>query len=466
VSKKEGKKSYKTFFKGGGEMKKKILLMILTIGILTSFLLTSALTAADAAAPEKPAAAPAKPAVAAKPIIIGVPTSLYTPFGRDGLKAVNLAVEEINAKGGVLVGKERRLFKVVVTDTRDGEPGTPIHDSLMAYEKMILEQKPHAVVIAPFRSEAIIASMDLVAKYKIPQIHTIAQTPAFQRQFKTDPEKYKYLFRATTDATVPGMYISRALDLLKKDFKLENLYILYQDTLWAKAFADVVRKHGQETGWKEVGYDAYAAGASDFSPGLTKAKEGKAQVIAMMWDVPLGAGIFAKQYVAMQVPALLVGFIPPMGSPAAVKAVGQEVEYSITVEFPVGASLALKKLPKTVEFLDKFKKKYKDLPEPPAVNSSAYDAVFILAQAIERAGTLDADKLVVALEQTDYKGVSGRIRFNKEQHTAIFGDKDPNETGVAVVFQWQKDKTGTLIRVPIYPDFVAEGKVLLPPWMK
>jgi branched-chain amino acid transport system substrate-binding protein len=455
----------KKHFRGGGVMKNKIFLILLVLAFVMSFSITS--EAQKEKAPAKaPAAAPTKPAAAVKPIIIGVPTSLYTPFGRDGLKAVNLAVEEVNAKGGVLVGKERRPFKVVVTDTRDGEPATPIHDSLMAYEKMLLEQKPHAVLIAPFRSEAIIASMDLVAKYKIPQIGTIAQTPAFQRQFKTDPEKYKYLFRATTDSTIPGMYISRALDLLKRDFKLENLYILYQDTLWAKAFADVVKKHGQETGWKEIGYDAYAAGASDFSPGLTKAKEGKAQVIAMMWDVPLGAGIFAKQYVAMQVPALLVGFIPPMGSPAAVKAVGQEVEYSITVEFPVGASLPLKKLPKTVEFLTKFKKKYGDLPEPPAVNSSAYDSVFILAQAIERAGTLDADELVVALEQTDYKGVSGRIRFNKEQHTAIFGDKDINETGISVIFQWQKDKTGQLVRVPIYPEFLAEGKVMLPPWMK
>jgi branched-chain amino acid transport system substrate-binding protein len=100
------------------------------------------------------------------------------------------------------------------------------------------------------------------------------------------------------------------------------------------------------------------------------------------------------------------------------------------------------------------------------VNSSAYDAAFILAQAIERAGTLDADKLVAALEQADYKGVTGRIKFNKETHTAIFGDKDPNETGVAVVFQWQKDKSGQLVRVPIYPGFVAEGKIILPPWMK
>jgi len=451
-------------WRGGGVMKNRVFLIFLITVFVLGFSVLS--EAQKEKAPEKPSPASAKPAVMGKPIIIGVPTSLYTPFGRDGLKAVNLAVEEINAKGGVSIGREKRPFKVVVTDTRDGEPATPTHDALMAYEKLILEQKPHAVVVGPFRSEFLIASMDLVAKHKFPQLGTIAQTPAFQKQFKTDPEKYKYLFRVTTDSTVPGMYLSRSLDILKKDFKLESIYVLYQDTLWAQAFSGVVRKHCQENGWKEVGYDAYAAGASDFSPGLTKAKEGKAQVIAMMWDVPLGAGIFAKQYVAMQVPALLIGFIPPMAAPAAVKTVGNEVEYSIAVEFPVGASLPLKKLPKTVEFLDKFKRKYKELPEAPAVNSSAYDSVFILARAIERAGSLESDKLVAALEQTDYKGVSGRIKFNKETHTAIFSDKDPNETGVAVVFQWQKDKKGQLIRVPVYPDFVAEGKILLPPWMK
>jgi ABC-type branched-subunit amino acid transport system substrate-binding protein len=43
------------------------------------------------------------PVMSADPIIIGVPTSLYTPFGREGLKAVKMAVEEINAKGGVSV---------------------------------------------------------------------------------------------------------------------------------------------------------------------------------------------------------------------------------------------------------------------------------------------------------------------------------------------------------------------------
>jgi len=402
---------------------------------------------------------------AAEPIIIGVPTSLYTPFGREGLKAVKMAVEEINSKGGVLVGKEKRPFEVVVSDTRGGEPGTPVHDALMAYEKLITGKKPHAIVIGAFRSEVLMASMDLVAKYKVPQLGTIAQTPGFQGKIKKDPEKYKYLFRVTTDALVDASYINKTLDILKTDFGLDSIYFIYQDTLWAKAFAGLMQKHTKASGWKEIGFEGYAAGASDFSPALSNAKEGMAQVIGMVWDVPMGAGIFVRQYEAMKVPALLIGFIPPMGSPVAVKTVGPEVEYSITVEFPVGATLALKKLPKTVTFLENFKKKYGALPEPPAVNSSAYDSVYILAEAIERAGSLDPDKLVEALEKTDYRGVSGRIRFN-EQHVAVFGHENPDETGVCVIFQWQKDSNGELIRVPVYPSFLAEGKIMLPPWMK
>ncbi len=161
----------------------------------------------------------------------------------------------------------------------------------------------------------------------------------------------------------------------------------------------------------------------------------------------------------MKVPALVVGFVPPMAAPDAWKTVGKDVEYSIQVEFPVGSSVPLKKLPKTVEFLDRFQKKYGKVPEAAAVNSSAYDAVYILAAAIEHAESLDPDKLVAALEKTDYRGVSGRLRFNKD-HIIVF-DSNPEETGVCVVFQWQKGK-----RVPIYPAFLAEAKVALPPWMK
>jgi len=402
------------------------------------------------------------PASAAEPIVVGVPTSIYTPFGRGCVKSIELAVEEINAAGGVKVGNEKRPLKIVVVDTRDGEPATPVHDALMAYEKLILDEKPKAILVGAFRSEVLMAAMDLVAKYKIPHVHSIAQTPQFQKKFAEDPQKFKYLFRATTDALVPASYMNASLDMLKKQFGLDSVLIIYQDTLWAQAFAGLTRKHCSESGWKEVGFDAYAAGANDFSPALSKARDQKAKVIVMVWDVPMGAGIFTKQYKAMKVPAVVVGFVPPLGAPDAVKTLGPGVEYTMTVEFPVGASLPLAKLPKTGEFLSKFQKKFGALPEAPAVNSSAYDSVFILKDAIERADSLDADKIVAELEKTDYAGVSGKIKFN-DKHCAIFGNEDPNKTGVSCVFQWQQGADGNLKRVPVYPAFLSEGEIKLPP---
>lgn len=402
---------------------------------------------------------------AADPIVLAVPTSLYTPFGRGCVKAVDLAIEEINAAGGVKIGDAKRPLEMVVADTRCGEPATPVHDALMAYEKLILEKKPHAILVGAFRSEVLIAAMDMVAKYKIPHLHTIAQTPQFQKKFAEDPQKYRYLFRPTTDALVDASYINAAMDILKKEFGLENVQFIYQDTLWAQAFAGLMRKHCGETGWKDLGFDGYAAGANDFSPALSKAKEQKAQVIGMVWDVPMGAGIFAKQLKSMKVPAVVVGFVPPLGAPDAVKTLGPGVEYTITVEFPVGASLALAKLPKTGQFLDAFKKKFGALPEAPAVNSSAYDAVYIAKEAMERAGSLEPDKLVDELEKTDYAGVSGRLKFN-DKHVAVFGNEDPDKTGVCTVFQWQKGPDGELKRVPVYPSFLAEGTLKLPEGMK
>lgn len=401
---------------------------------------------------------------AAEPIVLGVPTSIYTPFGRGCTKAVELAVEEINAAGGVKVGNEKLPLEIVATDTRDGEPATPAHDALMAYEKLILDKKPKVILVGAFRSEVLMAAMDLIAKYKLPHIHSIAQTPQFQKKFAEDPQKFKYLFRATTDALVPASYINATLDMLKKQFGLDSVLFIYQDTLWAQAFAGLMKKHCGDTGWKEVGFDAYAAGANDFSPALSKARDQKAQVIAMVWDVPLGAGIFAKQYKAMKVPAVVVGFVPPLGAPDAVKTLGPGVEYAITVEFPVGSSLPLAKLPKTGEFLAKYQKKFGALPEAPAVTSSAYDSVFIVKDAIERANSLDPDKIVAELEKTDYAGVSGRLKFN-DKHIAVFGNEDPDKTGVSVVFQWQKGADGNLKRVPVYPPFLAEGEIKLPPGM-
>ena len=94
---------------------------------------------------------PIQGAYAAKPIILGVPTSLGFLEGKEGLACVNMAVDEINAAGGVKVGGVMRPFKVVAIDARGAEPGVPVSDVIRAHKKLILEDKADFIVFGSFR---------------------------------------------------------------------------------------------------------------------------------------------------------------------------------------------------------------------------------------------------------------------------------------------------------------------------
>ncbi len=87
-------------------------------------------------------------------------------------------------------------------------------------------------------------------------------------------------------------------------------------------------------------------------------------------------------------------------------------------------------------------------------------AVYVLKDAIERAGSLNSDAVVAALEKTDMTGVYGRIRFNPKSHQVI-PSVDPKEGAVGTIFQWQAGK-----RVVVFPPKIAVGEIKLPPWMK
>ena len=101
-----------------------------------------------------------------EPIVIGCPLSTGFLYGWDAEKAINLAVEEINAAGGVSVGDKKRPLKVEVIDTRDLEPGVPVSEALLAVEKLILGKGADFIVGGPCRSEAALAAMGLVSQYK------------------------------------------------------------------------------------------------------------------------------------------------------------------------------------------------------------------------------------------------------------------------------------------------------------
>jgi branched-chain amino acid transport system substrate-binding protein len=397
---------------------------------------------------------------AEKPIVIGAPLATAFLYGWDAEKAIKLAVEEINAQGGVNVGGTKRPFKVEAMDTRDLEPGVPVSDALLVVEKLILEKNADFLIGGPVRSEGALAAMDLLSKYKKVSILTTgALTPAYQKRIGEEYDKFKYCFRISGEVgwMVAGEFIPCLMDI-KAKYGLNKLFIMVQDVAHARAAGDATGKMASEKGWEIVGKEGYPTGTTDYSVGLLKAKKDNAQVLLIVMDMP-ESSILLKQWYDMKIPALPFGtIIAAAEQPGFYKATEGKGEYCLASVVNAGNAPS-KATPWTMKFVEAYQKKYGLEPEGYGTSSS-YMAVYVLKDAIERAGTLNSDAVVAALEKTDMMGVYGRIKFNPKNHQVI-PSVDPNEGAVGTIFQWQAGK-----RIVVFPPKIAMGEIKLPPWMK
>jgi branched-chain amino acid transport system substrate-binding protein len=399
--------------------------------------------------------------LAQKPIIIGAPLATAFLYGWDAERGIKLAVDEINAAGGVKVGNEKRPFQVEVIDTRDLEPGVPVSEALLALEKLILEKKADFIIGGPVRSEAALAAMPLLSKHKKVSILTTgALTPKYHEMVAQNPDKFKYCFRISGEAKwmVTGELVP-CLEEIGKNFGLNKLVIMVQDVAHARAGGELLAKIMAKKGWTVLGDPiVFPTGTTDFSMGLLDAKKKEAQVIIIWMDMPESA-ILLKQWHDMKVPALPFGvIIAAAEQPGFWQATEGKGEYCLANVVNAG-NVPSEATPWTMKFYDAYTKKYGIEPEGYGTSSS-YMAVYALKDAIERAGTIDPDKVVDALKTIDMQGVYGRIRFDPKTNQVI-PSLDPAEGAVGSVFQWQDGK-----RVVVFPPKIATGKILLPPWMK
>ena len=396
-----------------------------------------------------------------KSIVIGCPLSTAFLYGWDAERAITLAVEEINAEGGVNVGGEKRPFKMEVIDTRDLEPGVPVSEALLAVEKLILEKKADFIVGGPVRSEAALAAMDILAKHKkISILSTGVLTPAYHARIAKNYDKFKHLFRITGEGKwMVGGEIIPCLVNLGKNYNLNRLFIMIQDVAHARGGGGLIAKIMKKKGWTVIGEpEIYPTGATDFSMGLLKAQKEKAEVILIWMDMPESA-ILLKQWHDMKIPALPFGsIIAAAEQPGFWKATEGKGEFCLANVVNAGNAPS-NASDWTMKFYNAYAKRWDIEPEGYGTSSS-YMAVYALKQAIEKAGSLDSDAVALALEQTDMMGVYGRIKFDPKSHQVV-PSLDPKQGAVGSIFQWQDGK-----RVVVFPESIAMGKIQLPPWMK
>jgi branched-chain amino acid transport system substrate-binding protein len=397
-------------------------------------------------------------ALAEDPIGLGCPLSTAFLYGWAAERGFKLAVDEINTAGGVDVGGSKRMFEVEVIDTRDLEPGVPVSEALLAVEKLILDKKADFILGGPVRSEAALAAMPLLSKHKkVSIVTTGVLTPKYHAMVAENYDKFKYCFRIHGEAKQLVGEIFANFAELKEKHGFNNLFIMAQDVAHARGAAKIIEDIATKKGWNVTGLEIFPTGATDFSMGLLKAKNTQTEIINIWMDMPESA-ILLKQWYEMKIPALPFGStLAAAEQPGFWEATEGKGEFTLCNVVNAGNAPS-EATPWTMKFYNAYAEKWGVEPEGLGASSS-YMAVYVLKDAIERAGTLDADAVIAELEKTDTMGVYGRLRFDPKSHQVIPAT-DPQEGAVGTILQWQDGK-----RIVVYPESIATGSIQLPPWM-
>ena len=391
-------------------------------------------------------------------IRLGAPLSTAYLYGWAAERGIRLAVEEINAAGGVQVGDKKLPFSLDVIDTRDLEPGVPVDDAIKAVERLILQKEVHFLVGGPVRSEAAMAVMGLVNRHaKLSIITTGVLSPAYHQAVAGNYAKHKYCFRITSDVITLGKDLMGFFEGIREEHGLDRVFVMVQDVAHAKKAGTFVKKLLEERGFSVVGLKRYPTGHTDFAPGLLESRRQKAQFIFIWMDMPESA-ILLKQWRDLRLKSLPVGFMSAAEQPGFWEASGGSAEYTV-VNMVNGGNARGTITAWTPRFVKAYEERWGHEPDGYGASSS-YMAVYAIKDAVERAGTLEPKAVLAAMEALDLEGVYGRIRFDPKSHQVIPA-RDPAKGVVGSLVQWQGGK-----RVTFWPEAAATGTLVLPPWMR
>lgn len=377
-----------------------------------------------------------------KPIRIGVPTAMQLQVGRDTQDALKIAIDEVNAKGGIL---GRKVEMVVADETENPETGISAIKKLTADEKV-------DVLIGGYTSGVTLAQLPHISAAKTIYLGVGAASPSITAKVKQDYDNYKYIFRvgpinAAHQARQVTTFIA---GFVKGELGISKIAIVGENAKWVQDLVPLLKKGAVDAGADVRVTEFFDTQTSDFSPLFAKVKDSGAQYLVVILS-HASSDVFAKQWHDARFPMPYGGIDVKSMDGDFCERVGGKAVGEMAANFAVRAPLT----PKTVPFFDEFKKRTNRSPVYTAFG--AYDALHIYADAVNRAGSLDTDKVIKELEKTDYTGIPGKIEFD-EMHDVKAGGKGPN----FLFAQWQ-DKCD---RQVVFPKELRTAPFVQPAWLK
>lgn len=369
------------------------------------------------------------------PIRIGTfgPLSHYS--GADPTFAIQMAIDEINGAGGI-AGRKVELLAA------DGE-GTP-EKTIQAIQELAVRGKVHAIV-GGHKSGAVMAALPHIVRFKIPLIVLGAASPAITQPVLDNYNKNKFIFRNWINSDEQAVGLAVVLNsILKGQAGVTRFALDAELYKWASDYAIILKREMAKYGLELVYETSHDPAIKDFTPIFQKAVQARAEALIVLISNDAGY-VVDRQWAAQKVPLALVG---NNNSSFMLSSFWRDTEGACEYEFTAGVKAPL--TDKSLQFWDKFESQKGHLPFYTSVNS--YDAPFILKQAIERAGSTNADDLVSALEKTDYVGAAGRYKFNERHEPEGF---------VLPYGQWREGK-----KIAIWPPENAVANYKLPPWIR
>jgi branched-chain amino acid transport system substrate-binding protein len=384
-------------------------------------------------------------AMAADPIKIGVIAEAQAIAGASIPQAAQLAADEINAKGGV----DGRNVEIIVYDNHSSAA-----DSVRAFQRAVSEDHVNAV-IASYISEVVLALEPWTARLKTVMVTPGAASDVITENIKKDYDHNKYTFHGyLTSSSLAGLVCDAAKDMLVDGLKLKSAVIMSEDAAWTTPLDKGYEECLPKIGLKVLDHIRFSPDTTDFTPIFHNIEDKKPDVIITgISHVGVQPTV---QWKNQQVPIPMFGVASQATNATFWKDTNGATEGVLyqAVSGP-GAAVTSKTLP----FVDAFTKKYGGPPS--YAGYTAYDEVYYLTDAIKRAGSDDSDKLVEALEKTDYEGTIGRLQFLGKDSPHPHGLKTGKGAITGLFLQWQDGK-----QVNLWPKDLAVGQLKFPSFIK